>query len=251
MTAYERINPYPKPPIEEALLQFVLHEPAPWNITTPGLIYDAIKADYPAEPVSQEALSATFQTDESTGLGANFALNRGDMRVIYRSTDATKLAIAHPQHFTIGSNRPYDGWPSLRARMLDAWGKLGDVLRHPIIESVSLRYINRITVPNLHLNTDDYFTIPVRTVDEGSWSYGSFVYRVESARDHVTRARTTFATIDSPSPDENHFLLDLEFLHLQPTADVNEALLAADELKNLENAEFELSITDTTRELFK
>jgi uncharacterized protein (TIGR04255 family) len=119
------------------------------------------------------------------------------------------------------------------------------------VERVSLRYINRIELPPVQLDTDDYFKLTIRTADEGRASFVSFMHRVESALDTATLMISTFASMQR-SETENPFLLDLDVQrHGLNTTDLAEILRIADELKVIENREFESAITDKTRELFK
>lgn len=248
--SYVNRGSYPNPPIDEALLHFGFSQPLPWNVTTPGRIYELIKSKYDGEPESQEQLNATFEATPGSE-GANLALNRGQLRVIYRSGDRSKFAICEPSSLTVGSNRPYDGWPSIRERMDWVWEALCEVWNFPSIGKISTRYINRVVIPESVFDTDAYFAIPVRTAERGSWSFSGFVNRVESARDAQTRAVLTFASIKSDPQAGSEFLLDLEFQHYGEVSTFSDAKGIADDLKNLENSEFEDCITDKTRELFK
>jgi len=119
----------------------------------------------------------------------------------------------------------------------------------PPISGVSIRYINQIVLPAAKIDTDDYFTIPIRTAREGTSALSSFVYRVESVIPGGDIARSTFASM-ARDDRANAFLLDFEFLREERFASFEDAERAADRLKNLENEEFESCITDATRELF-
>lgn len=244
---YVARRPYAQPPIQEALFQVVFAERLPWNVATPGRLFNEISDIDGGDPEDQRQISASLEP-EGGGGGTSFALNQGESRTIFRSADRSRFVIANPSYLTVGSNPPYDGWPSLSARLewlLDRAQKLWEL---PKISLVSIRYINQIIIPSGQVNTDDYFTYPIRTACSGSASLTGFVHRIESIIIPDTSIRTTFATMPEMGGGLP-FLLDLEFL--RPMDPGRSAIDIGNELKNLENIEFESFLTDKARELFR
>lgn len=240
---------YPNPPIEEGLCQLTFAEPLAWNVATPGLLFEALRSDYPQIPEGQEQIAASMEIE---GGGPSFSLNRGLLRYVYKDTTGVRLVVASPTTFSVNSLRPYEGWPSLRARLEAALGCLRSVVEIKPVAQVSLRYVNRIVIPLSVVNTDDYFDLSVHTAEQARATYVGFLHRVESVlTDDVTRVTSTFASLESP-PSETHFLLDLDFRRPGlSTADLSEVLVIADDLKVKENLEFESCITERARELFR
>jgi hypothetical protein len=72
---------------------------------------------------------------------------------------------------------------------------------------------------------------------------------VESVLPDNATARIIFASSESDEQG-NVFLLDLDYHRPCETSSLDEILEVADELKNEENTEFELRITEATRALF-
>jgi uncharacterized protein (TIGR04255 family) len=242
---------YPNPPIEEGLCQVRFAEPLTWSVATPGVLFEKLRDRYSAEPEAQEQVGATLQVGAEAPT-PTFAVNRGPQRFIYKNPEGTRLLIANPHTFSVNSLRPYEDWENLRVRFRNGLETLRSVLPIPPVTEVTLRYVNRIFIPDPAADTDEYFNISVRTPEEGRAFYAGFVLRVEAIlTDNVTRALSTFATIDT-QPTGHNYLLDLEFRRLNLSlTDLDEIVAVADELKLKENAEFEGSITDKTRGLFQ
>lgn len=243
---------YPNPPIEEGLCQFTFSEPLPWNVATPGLLFEKLRGDYAADPEEQAQIQASFESTPEAAGQANFAMNRGGSRYIYRDPTRTRLLVINSELMSVNSLKPYEGWDKLRVRLERGVGQVSELVTMPRIVKVSLRYINRIVIGGDDaIDTDNYFTLPIHSGEGGKAALASFIHRVQSRfSDGRTTVTSTFATIDA-SMTGPAFLLDLEFQrnYEEPiTAEV--AMREADELKAMENAEFETCITDETRKLF-
>lgn len=243
---------YQDPPIVEALCQFTFAKQLEWNVAIPGQLFEKLRSNYPKSPASQEVVQASFTPQANEG-DANLTVNRGEQRILYSDKTGSRLFIANSVAASANSLRPYEGWPSLRRRLVDGFERLNEVVSVPGVSRVSIRYINRISVPLQAVDTDEYFTIPVRTAEAGKAGYSGFVSRVESVlRDGKTQANTIFASMPSENPSEVNFLLDFEFYRdYNIPIELEGAYTDADELKVAENQEFESSITDKARELFQ
>lgn len=242
---------YPNPPIEEALCQVTFAEKLAWSVATPGLLFEALRKEYPQEPQAQDQIQASLQI-QGESQGPSFALNRGSQRFVYKDETGKRLILVSPETLSVNSLRPYEGWPNLRNRFQQALELLGSVLEMKPVAKVGLRYINRIVMP-LAADTDDYFDIVVRTAEQNAATFVNFMHRVESVlSDMQTRVVSTFATLQESTPDAQQILLDYDFTRENlSTTDIQELLDIADDLKLKENREFESSIKDKARELFK
>lgn len=242
---------YPNPPIEEALCQVSFAEPLSWSVATPGLLFEVLRDRYPEEPEAQEQVAASLQLVEEAQ-AANIAFNRGPLRYVYKDKTRTRLVVVSPTSCSVNSLRPYEGWPALRQRLAEALRDLWELTGVQPVAQVSLRYINRIVLPPGRADTDDYFNLVVRTAEEGRADFNGFMHRVESAlTDGATLAASTFASMQ-PEPSGTPFLLDLEFRRPNLALDELEDILdVADDLKGKENREFESSIKDPARSLFR
>jgi uncharacterized protein (TIGR04255 family) len=242
---------YAHPPIAEGIAQINFVRPLKWSVATPGLLWERLRDDYPADPEAQDQIAASVQVGDASA-GPNVAINRVEQRFLYRDAGRNRLVVANRASLSANSLPPYEGWPNLRARFESAISALSETVPLEPVERVSLRYINRIALPGGRLDTDDYFNLDIRTANEGRASFRSFIHRVESVlEDGATLVISTFATMQ-PSEEESPFLFDLDVQRngLNST-NVEEILQIADELKVIENREFESAIKDKTRELFQ
>lgn len=244
---------YPHPPIEEGICQATFAQPLDWSVATPGLLFERMRDAYPVAPEEQAQLAASLDVGQGAPGSASLAVNRGPHRYIFRDESKARLVVANETSISANSLKPYEGWPSLRERFKAALETLESVTPLPPVSQLSIRYINRIEVPLVdgRADTDEYFRLTVRTAEEGRASFLGFLHRVESMlTDGRTRVVSTFATLES-NPERFSFLMDLDFVRPGlALGTIDEILIQADELKDLENREFESCITDRTRELF-
>jgi uncharacterized protein (TIGR04255 family) len=241
---------YPNPPIVEAIVQFTFAEATKWNVATPGRLYEALKDSYPSEPEMQGVLQASFTPQPGIGVAPDFTLSQGGQRVLYKDESKTRLLVINPQTFSVNSVRPYEGWKLLRPRMLSAIETICEVLELSPVSEVSIRYINQFSLPRGQ-PTEEFLNYHIDTAQGGASYVNNFVIHVESIlADGVTLAATTLATSQPQTETSFPIVLDLDFKRQLSLMPIREALDQVEELKALENSEFESAITDRTRELF-
>lgn len=247
---------YSRPPIIEALCQFTFATPIAWSPILPGMLFEKIRGTYPAEPEVQQQVQANVQFPNDAAGQAQFEVGQGEQRLIYRSEDLSRLAVISPSTVSANSLAPYEGWPSLSRRLRELVDQAQDSFRHAAVASVSVRYINRVFLPLADTaSVESYFNIPYRPIGGLDGKTDALLHRVESTlSDGETRGLLTFSSVEPAEGERGGkaFVLDLEFLRtLTPASDFESAMRVAEELKRLENAEFEACITDRARELFQ
>lgn len=248
---------YDRPPIVEGLCQLNFASPIDWNPIVPGMFYERIRAGYPEKPEVQQEVRANVQFPNDAAGEAQFNLGQGQQRLIYKNANRDKLIVLTPTSLSANSLPPYEGWPSLSKRLKETLTKTAQVLGSISIASVSVRYINRILIPIEEPTAfAEYFDLPFRGVGlPGQTSSTAVFQRVESKIEAISaEALRTFASVEPIEGETSGtaFLLDIEFRRFFETpATIDAALNASEELKQAENAEFELCVTDRTRELFK
>ncbi len=220
------------------------------------MFYERIRAEYPTDPEVQQQVQANVQFPNDAAGQAQLTMGQGEQRLIYKNRSLSRLIVLSPSNVSANSLPPYEGWPHLSERFQRALSKTKDILRGAAVGAVSVRYINRIHVPNgRQSQLGEMFNIPFRVPGEGDTTINSLFQRVESTlADGVTQGILTFASVEpvEGESDGQAFLLDLEFRRvLSKPTDFSEAMSVAQDLKIVENAEFEACITDRTRELFR
>lgn len=240
---------YPNPPIVEVICQVAFAKPVSWSAATPGLLYGRIREEYPAEPKAQSAIEATF--DQKDG---DVQVMRGSQRFVYANEEQNRRLVANESCVSVNALRPYENWDSLSRRFRSAL----DIYKEEVAEftpkTVSLRYINRIEIPAESIDTAEYFAVPIVTTHQPDARVHGFMSRSQSRSPQTSIATTvTFASVAGHAAEgESAFILDIE-LEVPTPGDASFERLAelAGELHRWENHEFESSITDKCRELFK
>jgi uncharacterized protein (TIGR04255 family) len=240
---------YPNPPIVEVICQVNFAEAIPWSAATPGLLYGRIRDEYPAEPKSQTSVEATFDRT-----GGDVQVARGVQRFVYSNEKENRRLVANETSVSVNALLPYENWDILAQRFRSALTIYQGEISEFTPRSVSLRYINKIAVPAESIDTSDYFNVPVLTSRQPDARLQGFVSRSQSFSPETSIATTiTFASVvGHPVEGESAFILDIE-LEVQTSSDASFEELGelAGELHRWENHEFESSITDKCRELFK
>jgi uncharacterized protein (TIGR04255 family) len=244
---------YDNPPIHEALCRITFAESARWTIATPGQIYEKFRQDYPAEPKKQVDLQAVLPVTRPGPGVSGVELTQGQEMLRLADQEDRRLVLVSPNHISVHSTRPYEGWESLEQRLRGGISRLSEVYNPGPVQNIGLRYINRVRIKGDTLDLDDYFNIAIPTPPPMlGGQVRSFFYRLEMQdAKHPLSYKQTFASL-APEPDDvAEFLLDLDFTYEPPDpTSIEESLRLANETKAVENTIFEALITDKCRELF-
>ncbi|MFK0015019.1 TIGR04255 family protein [Streptomyces sp. NPDC091027] len=236
---------YANPPIVEALCTFNFSTERPWNLTIPGRFFEQVKADYPEDPEEEVKIQAQFGSGNQV---AQFKVGGAATRVILKN--GPKRVGILPNSLSIHSLAPYEGWESLRARALSALDAYHNVVGDHQIESIGLRYVNRIFIPASKISFNDYFTVAQGLPSEGfPGGITSFFDKMEiTYPDAPAKIVFTWASDDEVA-DQVAFIMDFDLQRLGPITreDVPELL---DDLRERERAAFESLILDRLREIF-
>lgn len=241
---------YANPPVAEAICQVSFASPVKWSVASPGLIYKQIESEYPASPEGQDQFQARIAGGEQGSVSLS---QTGVQRFIYANNDGSRKLTANANQISVNALQPYEKWPEFRRRFRRGLEQYTAALAAFQPSSVSLRYINRIVIPDNRFDVSHYFTIPLAEAHQAGSALTGFMSRSESVLgDGVTRLTITFATL-RPEPNEaSALLLDIEVVRdVAADSDLDALEAVADELHAIENNEFESSILDKCRELFQ
>ncbi len=239
---------YRNPPIEEALCEFQFVPGPEWDLTMPGLIWERLKAEYPAKPRSQAV--STVQVGQQAG-GPSIELQQAPPRIQFRSADLRHLVAVGPGVLSVHMLRPYTGWEHLEARVASALLSYCSVAEPVGISRIGVRYINRIVVMAATVDLSDYFTSPPDPPSALPQQLASFIMRWESSFDDIDgRLVTTFASVPEDG-EQCAFILDIDVI--REWADpmpIQDAMVALNDLRARESVVFEALIQDKAREVF-
>lgn len=248
MAAYSR-RTYRKPPVVEAVARLHWRSAIEWKFTTPGLLYDRVRTDYPGEPQLQNLVQAGLNAEANAA--PSIQVVSGPARVMFSSTDACRLLSVTSADFSVHGLPPYEGWESLETRLFSGLALLDDAAPEPVFDQVSLRYINRIEIPLSEFAIQDYMTIGFAMPPGWPPQIVAFMDRVESVYpDRRSKISFTWATAEAIE-GSSAFIVDLDLTSEVPegtNAEGARALLK--QLKERETQAFESLLQDSLRELF-
>jgi uncharacterized protein (TIGR04255 family) len=240
---------YAKPPIDEAVVEFLFDASLEWDGTVPGKLQAALADDYPGKAKTQALFSLS---PGPPGGGAPF-LPQSMLRTLLPNDDGTRLIGVAPNLLTIHELSPYRGWDEFSrraARALDACWKVSSTMG---VRRIRVRYVNRIVIPSpgTSIPLDDYFTAAPR-LPGGGGPLQNFITRVERPYDDGSVVVMTFAPAPKGSIEPScAFVLDFDLLrYFDVPTDAATTLAALEILRTRERAAFEAMITDATRSLF-
>lgn len=252
---FDLSNPsYPRPPIAEAIIELRFSEDIAKDRLFEGL-KEALGEQYPGIPNRQNrvVISANMQGDEFSSSAESVP------HVIFlKSADGKRLLGCVQSTLSIHVLPPYPGWISFLDQALEAIQVLPKFLQNANINSVAVRYIDRITLPIGAIQFSDYFTIiPPRPAGMPVMVH-AFSYLTETVdpADNTTALLSLVSLPSDQSKNESGSTVIMDLLVQLSGSPL--CCIADSKLQNLINSLhdrhhviFEGSITDHTRSLFQ
>lgn len=247
---------YKNPPIDEAVCEFHFRPGPDWDLTIPGKLHSVLGSEYGGKRRSQQSIDVgvEIKNDEPSNLRYGQRLSK----VLLFTEDQTRAVGVGPDVLSVHMLRPYQrpeapkesGWNEFRPRIATALKAYWDVADPAGVRRISVRYINRIVIPESVVRIEDYLHSAVPLVKGLPDAVNNFMSRTDYAYEdgaHLVLAQGTFP---APSGDIG-FLLDID-VYSEPAGLLTqaEALARTDKLRALERDAFEAVITNAARELF-
>ena len=240
---------YRSDPIQEALCELRFRKPTSGWALLPGLLYERLRDDYPAEPIQD---SSGFNIGPIPG-GPNvaqvqFMMGQGvPGRIRLCSEDNSEQLLIAGNSITVSCLRPYKGWTRFRERIVRVVQNLDEVFEDGFdLERIGVRYINKVT--SALDEVDKYFGVKPVQYSEVPLKLANFICRSELPliEDENTLIVATFASVMG----EQAIALDLDVIsqNLTGVDSVSQCMDLVDRLRQLEREAFEMSITDEARE---
>ena len=249
-----RRRQYHDPPVIEAVARFQWAEPVPWSFTTPGLLFEQLRDDYPGEPAAMAQISAGMFAKPSNAdeTNAGFELRAGPQRFIYANGDGSRKVGVGPTDLSVHGFPPYEGWETMMARLASVVQRTTPVLGpEKRVALVGLRYVNRITIPEEVVSVQEYLTIGIAYPPAFPGIISGFLDRVEMDYEgEPVRLAFTWASTEAPE-GASAFILDIDLYASCPEpAPIEGAFDVLQDLKVKEGRVFEALLTDKLREQF-
>ncbi len=168
---------YGNAPIQEALCDFRFVPDGTWDATSVGFIYDRLQ-EPPAFSQKQQVTNFNITlTTEANHIGQAFGVTP-QMRFMPADDDKTLVQVA-PYMLAVNRLRPYKGWEAFRPSILRGYNAYRAVSPGATLQSVTLRYINRITFSMTTLNLEHYFRFYPRLDIGDMQDYSNFFSAVQ------------------------------------------------------------------------
>jgi len=145
---------YARPPIDEAVVEFLFDAALEWDGTVPGKLQGELTSAYPGRPKTQALLSLSAAP---AGSSVPF-VPQTMLRTLLPNDDGTRMIGVSPNLLTVHALAPYRGWDEFNARATQALNAYWKVNAPTGVRRIRIRYINRIVIPSESIDLDDYFT---------------------------------------------------------------------------------------------
>jgi uncharacterized protein (TIGR04255 family) len=243
---------YTKPPVVEAFID--IHVDRPSHVEAAALtagLSSFHKDEEHLYPVRNAIMSGTYTVDPVTGHSTE---QRQDL-IGYRFISARQSEVVQVRKngFTFSKVRPYTHWEQWRPEARRLWSRYCDLV-HPIrVTRTTVRYINRIEIPEDQIHIENYFRTYPRVADIIPGAFARFLLRVELPQPDIPDAILVLSQgIVEDLKVGGGIVLDLELSCRVDMAPRDEGLWdALETLHDRENDAFEGCITDETRKLFE
>lgn len=239
---------YPRPPIVEAMVEFVFQE----DVVSPSLyenLGEALKTQYPGPRDEQKV----FEVSANLTPGEMSAKTEIKGSTIFlKASDSLRLIGCAARVLSIHVLRPYPGWESFEEQITQAVGALSDETRDRVLEKISVRYIDRFDLPASHDSIDTFLAMmpPCPTGLPGELA--AFNVVTETADSDGTAALLIMAGGANSETSAFRITYDLTLQRVASTKlSDSEWLQIVRTLHVRQRAVFEASITDVARELFQ
>ncbi|MGH3273369.1 MAG: TIGR04255 family protein [Streptosporangiaceae bacterium] len=245
---------YPNPPIEEATCQFTLAEELPWDEMTPSLLFGELRTDYPGLPSQQHLVQANIGGSSPGGMPEVGIA--GNVRFVFADSENVNRLSVGRSAISVHRARPYRSFKNeLLVRIRRDVPRIMALLnQEDLFKAVSVRYINRIIIPEITFALRDYFNywgadngLP-KPFDKRTTG---FFYRTNALHNEQSENVTvTFGSADSGG-SIGTFILDIDLAHnFTKPAKTDEVIDRMIDIQGSVNSIFESLVTDKCRELF-
>ena len=247
---------YRNPPIDEAVCEFHFLPGPDWDLTIPGKLQAALGSDYGGKPQHQQVvnLGLEFKPDEPSSLSYGQELSKV---LLFRDDEKRAVGVGRDA-LSIHMLRPYQdpetpekrGWDEFRPRIRTALETYWKVAEPRGVRRISIRYINRIVIPEPVVRIEDYLRCAAPSVQGLPEDVNSYMSRTDYLWEEGTRLVLAQGSILSES-ERIGFLLDINaYWETQAGVGQADAMARTDRLRDIEREAFENVITDAARELF-
>lgn len=233
---------YENPPIIEALCEFQFEPDTPWDIVMPGLIYDELRNIFPTrEP----------ETLLRPRGGSGPKVPYSDA-VNFLNKDENITVLVGPNILSVSHLAPYSSWEDFLPLVKHSFDAYRDVVEPVQLQSVDLRYINDITIPNERAGLEEHLNLRPFVEQSMPQEYRSFITGIQVPyEDHRDSLKIEVQGISETDSNSVRVTLDLDYLLLGVEEIGVDGVFEWLEIAHSRvEAAFEACVTDKARRMF-
>jgi uncharacterized protein (TIGR04255 family) len=235
---------YNRAPILEAILDFQVHLPEKADLAK---AIKLIKKEYPEEnKIRQE--TTQIQLSEH---GSTFTTNHENIGYKLTSTDKKRVVQIRNNGFSFSILGNYESWDAFLKTAQALWEIYHQKLKPVRVNRVAVRYINRIDIPELKFDLENYFYTYPNIFKNNQADISAFFMQVQIPQKEGGMAILNQSIAPPPNPGYTSIILDIDVFDLKNFEPNGKELWdRIEKLREQKNIVFEQSITDETRKLF-
>lgn len=242
---------YNKAPIIEAVIDIQVTLPPDFECSGLGPMADALSDKF---PIRNNLTNFQFIAEvEKEVQSPKLSSTRADIGLRLSNSENSRILQLRNFGFAYSHLRPYSDWDCFRNEAIDYWNLFVKTCNPISISRCAVRYINRLDIPELTIEIEDYLNIyPTYPKGISQLISGMQMHLEMPQEDLECMAIINEATVDSESPNEVSVMLDIDvfkMVALDPIKDDVWKIL--EQLRVRKNELFEAFITDKTREIIK
>ena len=250
---------YTNPPLREAVCEFRFQEGEAWDQAIPGLIYAAMRAQFPrrlSTAQSQVVASSGMQSLEgSFPQPPQFELQliREEPFRFWREEDESGYIGVAPYRLSVHHFNPYPSWKRYREIIVQGVRNYLEVVEPSQIQRIGLRYINDIDLGEGGYTLEDFFNfypfVGSNIPQDLSFFHCMVQAEFENGRDLLT---LQIASLPQTVGDNVGVTLDLDYFLARPGAIGMDSIQDWLEVAHTNlGTTFEGCLKDSVRELFQ
>ena len=216
---------YPNPPLREVICEFRFEEDGNWDGAVPGLIFAAMRDEFPHRLPAENLVPPTAPAHESPSPSQQ-ALQRLELRVgppetlrFWRSTDDSGHFVLGPYRLAVRHFSPCPSWQRFSEIAAKGFQSYRDVLKPNKVQRIGLRYINAVDLGQTEASLEEFFEFYPFLGDNMPQVLSGFHCQVEipfeKARDMLT---LRLSQIRRPEGKNIEVSLDLDYFLADPVS---------------------------------
>ncbi|WP_167458772.1 TIGR04255 family protein [Mesorhizobium kowhaii] len=245
------MNSYLRPPIVEAVVEFLTNSPISFDDLQ--AMSNKVAGDYKNQTI-EKGIEVRIDT---LGGAATIHSDQTPDRFRRTSDDQADIVIFADTSLIVARAAPYPGWDVLSERIRKNWRIWSKGQSGRGVVRLGARFINRIDIPingEERIELSDYLNLLPQIPNISDKPMSTFLVQASMPTANPHWDCNIMSTIVAPSPLLNHMsiLLDIDVFRMRDIPSKSADVLAIlEEARPLKNTIFERCITDRARDLFR